>query len=133
MNPFDYVNSVTFTKKDMMRGTENDELAEKDYVPFLVNRSLSYHEDCILFANEINQRSHLDHLLQYDFFINIIRPRKRFAKWAKPTKDEDLEAVMEYFGYSRVKAQSAITVLTNEQVTMIKEKLIKGGIHGRSK
>jgi len=133
MNPFDYVNSVTFTKKDMMRGTENDELAEKDYVPFLVNRSLSYHEDCILFANEINQRSHLDHLLQYDFFINIIRPRKRFAKWAKPTKDEDLEAVMEYFGYSRVKAQSAITVLTNEQIAMIKEKLIKGGIHGRSK
>ena len=133
MTPFDYVNSITHNKKDMMRGTENDELAEKGYQPFIVNRTLSYHQDCVYFANEINQRSHLDNLLQYDFFINMLRPRKRFAKWAKPTKNEDLEAVMEFFCYSRAKAEAAIAALSKEQVAMIKEKLIKGGKNGGSK
>ena len=129
-NPFDYVNSVTSTKKDMMRGTENDELAEKGYNPFLTNRSLSYHSDCVLYANEMNLVGHLDHLLQYDFLLNSLRPRKRFAKWIKPEQNEDLVSVMEYFGYNRVKAERAITVLTKDQITMIKERLIKGGNNG---
>ena len=114
----------------MMRGTENDELAEKDYKPFLVNRSLSYHLDSLEDANEMNGLGHLDHLLQYDFLLNSLRPRKRFAKWIKPEQNENLEIVMEYFGYNRVKAERAIEVLTKEQITMIKEKIIKGGNNG---
>ena len=131
-NPFDYVNSVSSSKKDMMRGTENDELAEKDYTPFIVNRALSYHQDCVLYINEMNGLGHLDHLLQYDFLLNSLRPRKRFAKWIKPEQNENLEIVMEYFGYNRVKAERAILALTKEQIIMIKEKIIKGGNNGES-
>ena len=131
-NPFDYVNSVSSSKKDMMRGTENDELAEKDYNPFIVNRALSYHQDCVLYINEMNGLGHLDHLLQYMFLLNSLRPRKRFAKWIKPEQNENLEIVMEYFGYNRVKAERAILALTKEQIIMIKEKIIKGGNNGES-
>ena len=129
-NPFDYVNAVTSSKKDMMRGTENDELAEKGYNPYLTNRSLSYHQDCILYVNELNRFGDLDNLLQFDFLLNSLRPKKRYAKWIKPEQNEDLESVMEYFGYSRVKAERAMIALTKEQITMIKEKNIKGGNDG---
>jgi len=130
-SPFDYVNAVTFSKKDMMRGTDNDELAEKSYEPFLTNRSLSYHIDCVPYANEINRYPDLDKLLQFDFFINTLRPMKRFAKWVKPVQNEDLESVMEYYSYSRVKAETALSVLTQEQLELIKQKLIKGGRDGK--
>jgi len=81
MNPFDYVNSINSTKKNLMRGTDNDRLAEKEYAPFLTNRTLSYHHDTVALANEMNQRSQLEHLLQYEFLLNSVRPKKRFAKW----------------------------------------------------
>ena len=110
MKPFDYVSAVTYSKKDMMRDTDNDELAEKSYEPFLTNRALSYLIDCV---------------------INTLRPMKRFAKWVKPVQNEDLEAVMEYYSYSRVKAETALSVLTQDQIELIKEKLIKGGRDGK--
>ena len=132
MKPFDYVSAVTYSKKDMMRNTDNDELAEKSYEPFLTNRALSYHIDCVPYANEMNRYPDLDKLLQFDFFINTLRPMKRFAKWVKPVQNEDLEAVMEYYSYSRVKAETALSVLTQDQLEVIKEKLIKGGRDGKS-
>ena len=131
MKPFDYVSAVTYSKKDMMRDTDNDELAEKSYEPFLTKRALSYHIDCVPYANEMNRYPDLDKLLQFDFFINTLRPMKRFAKWVKPVQNEDLEAVMEYYSYSRVKAETALSVLTQDQIELIKEKLIKGGRDGK--
>ncbi len=83
MKPFDYVNSINFTKKNLMKNTANDELAEKDYVPFLTNKSLSYFTDTLLYANEMNRYHFLDKRLQYEFYLNSIRKKKRFAKWAK--------------------------------------------------
>ena len=82
MNPFDYLNAINTTKKDIMV----DELAEKATQPFMVNRGLSYFPDTILYANEMNINHHIDHRLQFDFFINIIKKKKRFSKWAKPLK-----------------------------------------------
>ena len=82
MKPFDYVNSVTDNKKNMMVGTENDELAEKSYNPFLTNKSLSYYMDTILYANEINQYSMLDNKLQYEYYLHGIPKKKRFSKWS---------------------------------------------------
>ena len=114
-----------------MRDTDNDELAEKSYEPFLTNRALSYHIDCVPYANEMNRYPDLDKLLQFDFFINTLRPMKRFAKWVKPVQNEDLEAVMEYYSYSRVKAETVLSVLTQDQIELIKEKLIKGGRDGK--
>src|SRR6056300_437486 len=126
-NPFDYVNSINQTKKNLMRGTENDQLAEKGYNPFLTNRALSYHHDTIGLANEMNQRSNLDHKLQYEFLLNTVRPKKRYAKWDKKEDHGDLAAIKEYFGYGDSKALQALTTLTDEQILLIRKRLEKGG------
>lgn len=123
MNPYDYLNSINMTKKDIMV----DDITEKSYVPFMINRSLSYFPDTVLFANEMNQYHHLDKKLQFHFFINTIRKRKRFSKWAKPVKESDLEVVKEYYGYSNEKAKQALTLLSEEQLNLLKQKVYKGG------
>jgi hypothetical protein len=130
-NPFDYTTSVSQTKKDIMRGTANDTIAEKEYNPFLTNRALSYHNDTVFFANEMNTRHHLDNLLQYDFLLNIIRPKKRYAKWSKKDNDGDVLIVKEYYGYNDTKALQALSILTNEQLVTIRTKIQKGGRDGR--
>ena len=126
-NPFVYVDSVSYTKKNLMRGTANDELAERGYKPFLANRALSYHQDAILYANELNRRPQLDNKLQYEFLLNSLRKRKRYAKWQKKVDDVSLELIMEYFGYGRAEALQAMKVLTDEQLAMIEVALDKGG------
>ena len=105
MNPFEYVNAINLTKKDIMV----DDVAEKAYTPFLINRSLSYFNDTILFANEMNRYHHIDHRLQFDFFINIIRKKKRFSKWIKPQEIENLELIKESYGNSNEKAKSVLS------------------------
>ncbi len=126
-SPFDYVNAINFNKHDLMTGTENDELAESGYVPFLTNRSLSNFPDTILYANEMNMKHHLDSKLQFHYLINSIRPKKRFSKWAKRQDSDDFEAVKEYFKYNNTKTEQAISLLTPEQITKIKNKLKTGG------
>jgi hypothetical protein len=122
-NPFDYTNSINQTKKNLMRDTANDKLAEKDYAPFLTNRALSYHNDTVFYANEMNTRHHLDNLLQYEYFLNIIRPKKRFAKWSKKDNESDISFVKEYYGYNDTKARQALDILTDDQLRIIKEKI----------
>ena len=126
-NPFDYLNSINSNKTNMMRDTDNDELAEKEYNPFMVNRGLSYFQDTVFFANEMNIHRDTDKKLQYEFLLNSIRPRKRFSKWFKKEVDGDIEAIKEYYGYSNVKAIQTLSVLTNSQIEKIKIKLEKGG------
>ena len=124
MSPFDYLNAINTTKKDIMV----DDVAEKAYASFMVNRGLSYFPDTILFANEMNVNHHIDHRLQFDFFINIIKKKKRFSKWhKKDAETESIRLVKEYFGYSDEKAVEALSVLTEDHLVMIKEKLYKGG------
>ena len=128
-NPFTYVESINSTKKNLMRGSENDDLAEKEYKPWLTNRSLSMFHDSILYANEMNLRPHLDNKQQYEYLLNTLRKRKRFSKskWKKPEPDATVEMIMEYFGYGRAKAEQAMRVLTDDQLTMIESALDKGG------
>jgi len=123
MNPFGYLNSINTSKKDIMI----DDLAEKDYNSFLVNRSLSYFYDTIGVANVMNRYHHIDNKLQYHFLINIVRKRKRFSKWYKPETESDIEVVKEYYGYSNEKARQIMPLLSPEQITIIKEKVSKGG------
>ena len=125
-NPFDYVNSINFTKKNLMKNTANDELAEKDYVPFLTNKSLSYFTDTLLYANEMNRYHFLDKRLQYEFYLNSIRKKKRFAKWAKAEDNNDVMMVQEYFKFSPQKAKAALKVLTPTQKNIIKHKMENG-------
>jgi len=132
-NTFEYINSISHDKKDLMRGTDNDELAERGYKPFMTNRSLSYHVDSILYANEMNRMGHLDSILQYDFLLNSLRSRKRFAKWLKPEVNENLEMVMEYYDYNQKKAIDALSILSDNDISMIKERLEKGGMKNERK
>ena len=123
-SPFDYVKEILYGKKNLIV----DELTEKSYSPFLVNRSLSYHRDCILYANEMNFLHYLDKKLQHDFLINIVRSQKRpFAKWMKPEKNEDLECIKQIFGFSDLKAREAIRLLNKEQIQKLKEQTNIGG------
>ena len=126
MKPFDYVNSINFTKKNLMKNTANDELAEKDYVPFLTNKSLSYFTDTLLYANEMNRYHFLDKRLQYEFYLNSIRKKKRFAKWAKADNNDEVMMVQEYYKFSPQKAKAALNVLSPEQKDIIKHKMENG-------
>lgn len=126
MKPFDFVNSINFTKKNLMRGSDNDELSEKSYAPFLTNKSLSYFTDTLLYANEMNRMHFLDNKLQYEFFLNSIRKKKRFAKWAKADKNDDLVMVSEYYQISLSKAKEAIRLLSTEQLSTIRNKMEQG-------
>jgi hypothetical protein len=110
-----------------MRGSANDELAEKGYKPYLTNRSLSYHQDSILYANEMNMRPHLDSKLQYEYLLNTLRKRKRYSKWKKEVPDATVEMIMEYYGYSRSKAEQALRVFTDEQIETIRNNSDRGG------
>ena len=123
MNPFEYANAINYTKKDIMI----DDIAEKSYNPFMINRQLSYFPDTVLAANEMNRNHHLDNRLQFDFFINIIRKRKRFSKWYKPETISDLDAVKKYYGYSNEKARQVLTLLSPEHINELKRKVTTGG------
>jgi len=125
----EYLNAVNHTKKPLM-DTE-DEAWEKKYLPFVVNRCISPFLDTIMLVNEMNRLHHLDKKLQFDFLLNSIRTRKRFAPWMKANKISNLEYVKEFYGYSNAKAKSALTILTNEQVKQIKTSLNKGGKNGK--
>ena len=123
MNPFDYLKAINETKKDIMV----DDIAEKEYNPFIINRGLSFFRDTILYANEMNRYHHLDHRLQFDFFINIIKKKKRWSKWVKPQEVANLELIKEYYGYSNEKAKSALSLMSNEQIEELKQRIYKGG------
>jgi hypothetical protein len=124
-NPFDYVNEILQGKKQLIV----DELTEKEYVPFLTNRSLSQHKDCVLFANEMNLRHHLDKKMQNDFLLNTVRSMKRpFAKWAKSEKDDDIACVKMVYGLSDSKARDAMRLLTKEQIQQLKKETFTGGL-----
>jgi|TARA_Y100000114_G_scaffold45988_1_gene41721 hypothetical protein len=127
-NPFDYITAINVSKKNLMRGSNNDTIAEKEYSPFLSNRSLSYFADTIGYANEMNQRHHLDNLPQFEYLLNIVRAKKRFAKWVKKENDRDISLVKDYYGYNNTKAMQALSILTPEQMKFIREKLNKGGV-----
>jgi hypothetical protein len=111
------------TKEDLMV----DDIAEKAYAPFMINRSLSYFNDTVLMANEMNTKHHLDNKLQYAFLINIVRKRKRFSKWNKPELENDIDVVKEYYGYSNEKARQVLPLLTSSQISDLKIKVNKGG------
>ena len=125
MSPFDYVKEILQGKKQLIV----DELTEKEYNPFIINRSLSYHKDCVLFANEMNRRHFIDKKLQNDFLLNTVRAKKRpFSKWLKPESSDDIECLKILYGYSDQKALEALRLLSDDQIQKLKEKTHKGGL-----
>ena len=125
----EYLNSINFNKNNLMDG--EDDMYEKKYIPFIVNKCLAPHNDCILLVNEMNRYGSVldkDKKLQYDFLLNTIRTRKRYAPWIKESKSKNLEYVKEYYGYNNSKAKSILDILNDEQIEFIKSKLNKGGM-----
>tara|TARA_R100000700_G_C3129723_1_gene115415 strand:- start:402 stop:803 length:402 start_codon:yes stop_codon:yes gene_type:complete len=126
----DYLNAINHTKEPLMDG--EDEIWEKKYPPFVINKCLHAFQDTILFVNEINQLPNLDNKLQFDFFLNTLRARKRYTPWLKAKKLENLDCIKEYYGYNNEKAKTALDILDDEQISAIKQKLYKGGRNGRN-
>ena len=121
----DWLNSVNFTKENLI---EEDPSVIKDYPPYIVNRCLSGHLDTVMFANEMNKFPNLDKALQYHFFLNTLRKKKRFSPWLRKDKVTDLEIIKQYYGYSNEKALNALKILTPDQINFIKQRLDIGGI-----
>ena len=121
----DYLNAINVTKEPLM--DTDDEMWEKKYPAFIVNKCLAPFPDTILIVNEMNINPHLDKKLQFDFLLNSIRTRKRFTPWMKASKQKNLEYVKEYYGYNNEKARSALKILSDEQIKAIKDSLDKGG------
>ena len=121
----DWLNSINFTKEDI---TEDDPSVIKDYAPYIINRCLSGNLDCIMFVNEMNKYSFLDKDMQYSFYLNTLRKKKRFSPWLRKDKVTDLEIIKQYYGYSNEKAENALKILTPEQIKFIKQRLDTGGM-----
>ena len=124
MSPFDYVNAINKSKKDLM--ANEDKQAETSYSPFLVNKALSYFVDTIMHANEINKHNHVDNKLQFHYFLNSIRSGNRFSKWTKKKNDEELELVKQYYNISDEKARQSLLLLSQKQLSFIKTILTNG-------
>lgn len=130
-SPFDFVNDISFGKKDIMRGTDNDALVEKNYKSFqyIINTSLSYFPDTVLFANEMNIRD-VDSRMHYTYLLNAIRPKKRFSKWEKLENSEAIELLQRHYCYSYKKAREVYRLLSESQIEEIKNTYNKGGSNG---
>ena len=126
----DYLNAINHKKEDLMAG--DDVFWEKKYPTYIVNKALSSFPECLLYANEMNKMHHLDKKLQFQFFQNSIRPKKRFSKWLRSSKIKNLEYVKEYYGYSNEKAKQALEILNNDQLEEIKTIISRGGKHGKT-
>ena len=120
----DWLNSINFNKEDLIK---DDPSVIKDYAPYIINRCVSGHLDTVLYANEMNKFPHLDKDMQYTFYLNTLRKRKRFSPWIRKDTIKDLDLVKRYYGYSNEKAKQALRILTTEQLNFIKSKLETGG------
>ena len=120
----DWLNSINFTKENLIE----DPSTIKDYAPYVINRCLSGNLDSIMYANEMNKYSFLQKDMQYSFYLNSLRKKKRFSPWLRKDKVTDLEIIKQYYGYSNEKASNALKILTPEQISYIKQRLDTGGM-----
>ena len=124
----DYLYSINQSKKNIL---DDDPDAARKYPAYVVNRCLSSFTDTVLYANEMNKNSHLPNKMQYDFFLNSVKPRKRFSPWARKDSIDYLDVVKEYYGYNDDKALQALRILTKDQLDKISYLLRKGGNNGK--
>ena len=121
----DWLNTINSSKKNLI---DEDPLLESKYPAFIVNKCMAGHLDAIMFANEMNMNANIDKKLQYDFYLNTLRSKKRFSPWVKKDELKNLELVKSYYGYSIEKAKQVLPLLSQKQITFIKNKLDKGGM-----
>lgn len=127
MNPFDFVKSINYKKNDLLED-DVEQQKEREYVPYIVNKALSYTCDTVLHSNEMNYRPFLDKKLQYHYLLNSVRPKNRFGKWLKAENDEKIEVIKEYYGYSNEKAIQVASIFSDNDINFLKAQLSKGGL-----
>jgi len=120
----DWLNSINHTKANLL---EEDPDSVRKYPPYIINRCMSGHIDAILFANEMNKHPNLDKDMQYSFYLNTLRKRKRFSPWLKKEQVDDLDLVKKHYGYSNEKAKIALTLLTKSQLEFLRKTHDMGG------
>lgn len=120
----EWLKTINQTKQNLI---DEDEFLEKEYPPYIINKCLSGSIDCVMFVNQMNIYNSLDKKLQYDFYINTVRVKKRYSPWLKKEKIKDIDYVKKYYGYSNEKAEQALKILTEEQLNFIKQKFDIGG------
>jgi hypothetical protein len=123
LTPFSFLNAINDSKQDLMLDPD----AEKVYVPFVVNRTLSYFPDTVALANQMNIHHHADHKMQFHFLLKVIRQRKRFTKWSKPDQLSDIEVVKQYYDYSNEKARQVLKLISKDQMVAIRAAVDTGG------
>jgi len=123
MNLSEVLNAINYDKTPLLE----DDLQEKAYVPFVINRSLSYFPDTILYANQVNHYNQLDNKIQFDYLRLSLRPRKRFSKWIKSQEEDDLQLIKDHYNYSNERATEVLRVLTPNQIEDIRSLYEYGG------
>ena len=118
----DWLNSINQNKNNIY-----EEDPDAKYPAYIINRCMSGHLDTVMFANEMNLSHNLDSDMQYSFYLNSVRKRKRFSPWLRKDEIKDLDSVKRYYGYSNEKAKQALRILTKEQLNFIKSKFETGG------
>lgn len=121
---FAYLDSITYNKKYLM----GEDVSDKDYVPFIINKGLSYYEDTIYYANLMNINHNVSKRMHYDFCLNSIRARKRYSKWFKAEPSEEYILISTFYKYNHERTIEALRILSPEQIDEIRKKLEKGGI-----
>lgn len=129
MSPFDFIKSINETKENLIV----DDKSEKEYIPFITNKGLSYFADTVLYANEMNRLNLLDKKPQYCYLLNTVRSRKRYSKWLKNELEDDVKLISDVYGYSYVKAKQVLNLFTPEQLDVMRQKQQKGGIKPKEK
>lgn len=125
MSFFDFLNAINTTKKDLLK---EDPMSEKDYVPFMINRGLSYFPDTIFYANEMNQHAGIPKDWQFAFYLHSVKPKKRFSKWHKKDQNsDDLKLIMQAYGYSSTRAAEALELLNQTQLNELRAAYSTGG------
>ena len=125
MNLSDFLTSINSSKENLV---EKEPLCEKEYIPFVVNKCLSYFPDTIFYANQINVRPGLDKKMQYDYLRLSVSKRKRFSKWFKEEKNDNIKLIQEYYGYSYRRAKEVLDCLIDDNIRTIKDSLKTGGV-----
>jgi len=126
---FDFINDLSQNKKDLL--TEEN---EREYSAYMINRFLSMNITTIMYVNEMNMNGHLPKRMQYDYYLNSIKKQKRYFKYIKHKRQDDIDVIKEYHGYSEARAKEVLPIFTDEDIQYMKDRLNKGGVkNGKQK
>ncbi|MBA94886.1 MAG: DNA polymerase [Rickettsiales bacterium] len=125
-----FLGSINITKENVLLDDSNGKI-EEAYNPFIINKTLSYFPDTIMQSNTMNQFFDIDKKLQYEFLLNSIRKKKRFSRWIKSNIEENVDTVKQYYKVGNEKAVEILSLLNDEQISIIKSELSEGGVSGR--